>query len=127
MMNDEEAYIARLTEDPGDECYADYADFLRVRKRFSEAVGVCLAGLSADPGYRRGRLILARVFYDAGFLPFAVREVEELQRQAPDNPALKRLLDVMLQDMSSVEGESGIVEGETTVAESAFDIDDIEN
>ena len=127
-MDNEETYRERLQQDPGDECFVEYADYLRVHRRYLEGIGVCLAGLSANPGLRRGRLVLARVFYDAGYLPFAAREVEELSRLAPANPAIKRLLEVMVQDMPSEERgkeAEGNVEADSTVAEADFDFDDL--
>ena len=129
-MSTEETYIERLQRDPGDECFVDYADYLRMHQRFLEAMGVCVAGLSSNPAFKRGRLVLARIFFDAGFLPFAVREVEELLHQSPENPALKRLLEVMLQDKPSEEaGDEEASAGppaDDIVAEVDFDIEDID-
>jgi len=128
-MDGEEGYKERLAQDPGDECFVDYAEHLRLNKRYSEAINVCTSGLSANPQAHVGRLVLARTFYNAGYIPFALREVKELLQNDPDNPVLKRLAEVMIQDqpVENVELSKEEKGDESTVAVGEFDLDDFEN
>jgi len=115
----EETYRTRLQEDPGDPLFAEFADLLRGEKRYSEAFEVCFQGLTANPQCHRGRLVLARLFYEKLHWPFAVRELRELRLALPENPHLQRLLE-RLQP-----GSEGGEEVQVTVAERDFDMTDI--
>ena len=118
-MNEKE-YRSTLSSDPGAPAFVEFAELLRGMRRHSEAIDVCLAGLSANPDAHRGRLMLARVYYECGFIPFAVRELQTLVAQFPANRALAKLCE----RLSPVDGTTGSgVESE--VAEAEFDIDAI--
>ena len=114
-----------LVENPGNDIFADLADFYRKEKRFDEGISLCLAGLSANSACAKGRLVLARIFYESGFRPFAVRELGELCQQQPSNKSIRRLLELLGHAEFSVSGDSS-ASREFTVAETDFDIDDIE-
>ncbi len=102
--------------------FTDRAEGLRLSGKLEEALSVVLKGLSDNPDAHRGRLVLARIFYEKGYLPFAVREVEHLVRQVPSNAALKKLLGTLAPDRGGeIQGSTGSVED--TVAESEFDLD----
>lgn len=116
---DEESYRNRLQGDPGDPLFAELADLLRAQKRYDEAFLVCFEGLTANPQCHRGRLVLARLFYEKLLWPFAVRELQELRAALPDNPHLSRLLDRLQPG-----GEGGDI-SEATVAEKDFELTDI--
>jgi len=124
-MENEEAYIKRLAEDPGDDCFVDYAEYLRTRGRLLEGLSVSLAGLTANPAALRGRLILARILFNSGYIPFAIREIEELNRAVPGNAAIARLKEVILQDKAAEDMPAGQVE-EEIVAEAFLDVEDLE-
>ncbi len=127
-MDTEESYKDRLSEDPGDDCFMDYAEYLRINGRHMEALEVCLSGLTSNPAALRGRLVFARTLYDAGYFPFAVREIEELQRAVPDNPAVTRLKEVLLRDKADEEAsdDGPGSAGEEVVAEAFLDVEDLE-
>jgi lipopolysaccharide biosynthesis regulator YciM len=124
-VNDEE-YLRRLEEDPGDPLFAQFADKLREEQRYHEAMDICFQGLSSNPSCHRGRLVLARVFYERMFWPFAVRELRILMQAVPDNAHIAKIIERLApgedtSDVSVVEKRVG-----DTVAETEFDMSDIE-
>lgn len=129
-----------LEEDPGNSVFCDYAEQLRIAGNFPKALDVCLKGLSVNPDFHKGRLALARIFYEQSYLPFAIREVKCLSEALPDNRYLQRLYAQLAPDQvsggeaaemaseDSDEAGSGEVEssGDDTVAEVDFDFDELE-
>ncbi len=122
-----------LKSDPGNSAFFEYAESLRLEGALDHALHVLLAGLSANPNHARGRLQLARVFYEMGYTPFAVKELQLLQQQAPDNAAIQKLLE-RLAPMSSrapsseanvATSQQAASEKDATLAEAEFDIDDL--
>ena len=89
---EEDRYRELLTENPGAPEFVEFAIKLREQGRVEEAILICLAGLSANPDRHQGRLVLARLFYDRRYVPFAVREVEMLTKAFPDSETLNKLL-----------------------------------
>ena len=85
-----------------------------------EAIEVCLKGLSANPSCHRGRLVLARLYFECGYIPFAAREVNILRETLPELASLDRLYKKFYPD------SAGDSEGETTVAETDFEISELE-
>lgn len=81
-----------LVEDPGSPVFVDYGEFLRQQNRLSDALMVLMRGLTANPSFARGRLVLARVLYDLRCLPFAVRELEIVAAQNPNCKSVRKLL-----------------------------------
>ena len=70
-MVDEKALTQVLSDDPGDPAFIELADHMRRNDRYEEALLTCLKGLSANPSAHRGRLLLARLFFERGFWPSA--------------------------------------------------------
>ena len=101
--------------------FADRAEGLRISGKLDDALILAMAGLSENPDAHRGRLVLARIFYEKGYLPFAVREVEQLVREIPSNAAIRKLLETLAPDR--VIGGPNTIVAEDTVAESEFDLD----
>jgi hypothetical protein len=89
---DENAIRARLKQDPGDPTFADLAQSLRKRKKFEEARSICYRGLSSNPAAHRGRLVLAWIYYDEEYFPFAIREVLALRSTFPESDVVRKLL-----------------------------------
>ena len=118
-MNEKD-YRGALSSDPGSPVFVEFAEFLRGLRRHSEAIDVCLAGLSANPDAHRGRLMLARIYYECGFVPFAVRELQLLVGHFPQNRALAKLSE-RLSPAHGAQNSSA----ESEVAEAEFDIDAI--
>lgn len=146
----------QLAQDPGNPVFAEYADQLRKEGQYSEALEVCYRGLSANPSVHRGRLVLARVYYEKLYWPFAIREVQQLQKELPHSETLKRLLTALAPEEGtlivtekpnsadelvshstrerggrddyhdSFEEAAVIEDNELTVAEAEFEIDDFD-
>ena len=119
-----------LESDPGNPEFADYANELRHGGKLSDALLVCLRGLSANPACQRGRLILARTYVDLKLIPFALRELEQLQAEMPQNQLIPRLLSTIdpghKAQASSVEpGSTDSPEAET-IAEAEFGFDELD-
>lgn len=131
---DEKEVQLRLHEDAGDPIFAEYADQLRREGRHEEALHCCLAGLSANPTCHRGRLVLARLFYDWRYLSFAVRELEHLRSQLPSNTSITKLLAKLSpggsssapSDALAPEPASASPNQPVAVAEGEFDLDALE-
>ena len=122
-----ESEIKRTLEaSPGDPVFVSYADNLRILGNLSEALRVCLAGLTASPDGVKGRLVLAQILYDGKYLPFALRELRELSRQLPQNESIKRLLAKLSPGESNVDPDQVSTDEGETMAEADFDFDDIE-
>ncbi len=126
-----------LQNDAGNPIFVDVAESYRSNGEMREALDVCLKGLSANPSCHLGRLVLARVFYERGDLPFAAREVRELCSQLPEIESLRRLFkslapdgqhEVPLSAQISSQPVPVKVEpsGNDTVAEAEFDLDEID-
>ena len=132
MNKDNVDIVAKLEADPGDPIFAAHANSLREEGALDKALFVCLAGLSSNPACHQGRLVLARIFYEQGFHPFALREVERLHHDLPKNEAVRRLLEAISPDQVAPEGaaeDRGKAEesaDEATVAEAEFDFDVLE-
>lgn len=142
-MNDLEKVLA---ENPGDPAFVEQAGALFEQGKELEAIEVCLAGLSASPELHRGRLLLAKILFSKSFIPFALRELRYLNKALPENEPIRKLLEKLSlssSDTESVESsvaESAVIQGETsdeggaegsepeevTVAESDFDLDELD-
>ena len=72
---------ATFASDPGNPLFAELADMLRQKGEHLKAIEVCLSGLSSNPECAKGRLMLARIYYERSYLPFAIGELKELARQ----------------------------------------------
>jgi len=89
---DADAIRARLKQDPGDPTFADLAQLLRKEKKYEEARSVCYQGLSSNPAAHRGRLVLAWIYYDEEYFPFAIREILALRNTFPESDVVLKLL-----------------------------------
>ena len=118
-----------LINDPGNPEFADYAEGLRRSGNFSEAMNICLRGLSANPACHKGRLILARVYFDQKLMPFALKELEQLQGELPENKLVSKLLDSIAPGNRTPKAHAGPDRTSTeteTIAEADFAFDDLD-
>ena len=123
MQNDLEKSRERLAADPGRPEFAELAEQFRQQGQLREGLDICLRGLSANPSLHKGRLVLARIFYQLGFLPFALREVEELCRALPNSKSLKRLREKLSPEPNR---EAADQSAEETVAETDMDFEELD-
>ena len=111
---------------PGAPEFVTLAEVRRSAGDLQQACHLCLAGLSADPGNHQGRLLLSRVYFELGYLPFAVQELVALCSAHPESKALERLLEKLdperLSDADSKEGKAS----EEVIAEADFEFDILE-
>jgi len=122
-----EEYKSVLQYDPGNPLFVGYADLLRSEGKADEAMQTCLLGLTHNPSYHRGRLLLARLFYDKGYIPFAVKEIEILLKALPENGALLKLLDKLSPGAGvSLSSHADKPVEEKTLAEAEFDLGDLD-
>lgn len=130
-MTDRSELEKTVSEFPGDPAFADLAELLLRERELGKAIVVCVKGLSAAPEIHKGRLMLARAFFELEAIPFAVREIETLLEEFPQNKFLRRLLLKLSPEKtgSSVESSHYTAEGEAvddTVAEAEFDFDSLD-
>lgn len=122
-MTTEDRLRVLVESDPGDPAFADYATLLIEQERVSDAIWVCLKGLSRNPEFHRGRLLLAQAFFRAGFLPFAAREVQLLCSQLPENELLLNLYQRLAPNGEGPVNHVQDGDEESEVAEVEFDVD----
>lgn len=125
-----ENYEELLTKDPGNPQFLNYARQLVLDKQLTDAVTTLISGLSHNPSYHEARLLLAKVHYELGQMPFALRELNELRVQIPESEAIKRLIQKIdpkgePAGQSKPEAQAEAASAET-VAEAEFDLDDLE-
>ena len=104
MSSEEITLREALSTNPGAPEFVSLAELLRAARRHFEALGVLVAGLSASPDNHKGRLLLARVFYELQAIPFAVRELKELCLALPGNKPLVILLEKLAPQSEVVAG-----------------------
>jgi hypothetical protein len=119
---------AVLDRDPGNVLFYDLAVGLSLEGNLLDAIEVCLRGLSVNPGFHKGRLLLSRLYYECGFIPFAVRELELLLQACPHSRAVRRLVERLSPGSTALQGHTSNVGGgptNATVAEGDFNLDDL--
>lgn len=117
---------AVLEKDPGNVLFYDLAVGLSLEGNLIDAIEVCLRGLSVNPGFHKGRLLLARLYYECGYIPFAVKELESLFGACPNSKSVRRLLERLSPGSAALSsGVATSVAGNSTVAEGDFNLDDL--
>lgn len=91
-MNEDEI-LEILSADPGNSIFSDFAEALHKEGNSEAAIIVCLRGLSSNPSLHKGRLILAKIYYDLGFKPFSIEQLKYLQKNLPSNKSIRNLLE----------------------------------
>lgn len=126
----EEEFLRILKDDPGNPLWVDYAETLRLRGSLLAGLEVCLKGLSANSSLHRGRLLLARFYYEMACVPFALREIESLCSALPESRSIRRLANKLLfqdgQTASLARSTAPAAAGETTVAEADFALEELD-
>jgi hypothetical protein len=133
----ESAIKDRLKINPADPIFPEYAEALRRKKRYLEAIEVCGNGLSKNSACYHGRLVLARVYCDLNWEPFAIKELEIIHRELPHEETVILLLKKLSPDFrtsiveESIESNSQTLSNQTQinqtiVAEIDFDMGELE-
>jgi hypothetical protein len=129
MATKEDKIKEKLLEDPGNPVFAEFAEYLRRKRLMTEAMGICLSGLSANPSCHPGRLVLARIYYSLSYMPFASRELEALLTVFPEDQSLRRLvlaLNPTFTEIRPDDRQLSLGGAETLIAETAFDMGDLD-
>jgi predicted Zn-dependent protease len=129
MSDKEDKVREKLKQDPGNPLFAEFAEYLRKKQCDSEAITVCLTGLSNNPSCHLGRLVLARLYCSLGYIPFAARELETLYEANTKNESLARLVRLLnptYQEKPTESSRSKDTGNETMIAETSFDLDDFD-
>lgn len=85
----------RVQKDPASIAFAQLAEELRRSGALQDAVDVCREGLRRHPSYISAHVTLGRSLLQLGQLDEARAELEQVQRDAPDNlAALRALADI---------------------------------
>ena len=131
-MTTESDYLKTVNDDPGNPAFVDLAELFRTSERPIDGILTCLRGLSANPSCYRGRLLLARLYYESNFAPFAIRELAILYEELPDNKTIARLLSKLSNGQPDHEpraGAHGIDQKpnkQEIIAEADFDFSDLD-
>lgn len=112
----EDEYRTVLASDPGNEIFIPYTEYLRRSGRTAEALLVSARGVAASPDLSRGQLALARVYFEAGCLSFAAREVEALVERFPEGKFLRKLLARLSPNHPMIVGNGGSATAGTAVS-----------
>ena len=120
----EEELRHQFSQDPGGKAFPELAKILLSQSKNEEAMMVCLKGLSHVPENTLGRLLLARAFFELGFVPFAQRELQLVSTLAPDNEQVKNIVRYIVSPTESATKERSNSEP-NVLAEAEFDIDDL--
>jgi hypothetical protein len=123
-MNEDEI-LEILSTDPGNSIFSDFAEALHKDGASEAAIIVCLRGLSSNPSLHKGRLLLAKIYYDLGFKPFCIEQLKFLLKQLPGNKSISRLLEKL--DPQEFNRTTVQLTSEVkTVAEAEFEFGEIE-
>src|SRR5687768_15463473 len=87
----------RVQTDPASIAFAQLAEECRRQGSNEEAVEICRAGLSRNPGYLSARVTLGRALIELGQLDAAKAELDIVVAGVPDNLAAIRGLAEILQ------------------------------
>lgn len=85
-------YLKRYQEDPRSRVFAPLAEAYRKAGLLDEAIEIARDGLRFHPYFMGGRVALARALFDKGEYANAVRELEPVILDAPDNLAAQKIL-----------------------------------
>ncbi len=83
----------KLQDDPGSKLFIQLAEEYRKNGEFEDALAVCLKGLEENPCYHSARASLGRLYLEMGKPEEAIKELQRVLHEVPDNLLAKRLLD----------------------------------
>ncbi len=129
MTLTKEQLWAQIEEDPGNPLFVDYAKALVAEGDVLLALDVCFTGLQNNPICHQGRLVLARIMFERGWLAFAAREIKILKGYFPQSKSLDSLLARLDPESHSEHtADSGVASAtsEEVLAESDFEFDDLD-
>jgi len=115
-----------LKGDPTDPRFTILIKNYTQKGRYVDALLVALGGLSYCPDNYLARVLLARIFFELGFVPFALRELQVLRECVQDASTLDKLIDKIspiIKNSKEVQIED---EEERTIADQEFEVEELE-
>jgi len=87
-----EKYLKEYQENPRSRVFAPLAEAYRKSGLIDEAMEICKEGLEYHPNFLSGIVALARCYFDKGLYTAAIKELEKVTSEVPDNYLAQKLL-----------------------------------
>ena len=87
-----EKYLKEYQENPRSRVFAPLAEAYRKSGLIDEAMEICKEGLEYHPNFLSGIVALARCYFDKGMYTAAIKELEKVTSEVPDNYLAQKLL-----------------------------------
>jgi len=87
-----EKYLKEYQENPRSKVFAPLAEAYRKSGLIDEAIEICREGLEYHPNFNSGIVALARCYFDKALYTAAIKELEKVVSEVPDNYLAQKLL-----------------------------------
>jgi len=87
-----EKYLKEYQENPRSRVFAPLAEAYRKSGLIDEAIDICREGLEYHPNFTSGMVALARCYFDKALYTAAIKELEKVVSEVPDNYLAQKLL-----------------------------------
>ncbi len=87
-----EKYLKEYQENPRSRVFAPLAEAYRKSGLIDEAMDICREGLEYHPNFTSGIVALARCYFDKALYTAAIKELEKVVSEVPDNYLAQKLL-----------------------------------
>ena len=87
-----EKYLKEYQENPRSRVFAPLAEAYRKSGLIDEAIDICREGLEYHPNFTSGIVALARCYFDKALYTAAIKELEKVVSEVPDNYLAQKLL-----------------------------------
>jgi len=85
-------YLREYQENPRSRVFAPLAEAYRKSGLVDEAIEICREGLEYHPNFTSGMVAVARCYIDKGLYTAAIKELEKVVSEVPDNYLAQKLL-----------------------------------
>ncbi len=99
-----EKYEEILRASPGSKVFSSLAQIYRARKQLKKAEKICLQGISHNPSYSAGYVLLAKIHRDKGDSRQALAILNQARELGPDNYQVYQLLGEIHREMRDPAG-----------------------
>ena len=87
-----EKYLKEYQENPRSKVFAPLAETYRKSGLIDEAIDICREGLEYHPNFTSGLVALARCYFDKALYTAAIKELEKVVSEVPDNYLAQKVL-----------------------------------
>jgi len=87
-----EKYLKEYQENPRSRVFAPLAEAYRKSGLVDEAIDICREGLEYHPNFTSGMVAMARCYFDKALYTAAIKELEKVVSEVPDNYLAQKLL-----------------------------------